>query len=226
MPDEPEMRDVKIAALLSVPMVGWNPHWGCVESALRPFGIPLRLGYGAYWHQTMQNLLEECCNDGLDWALTLDYDTMFTANDLNGLIGRFGRNPEMDALCALQCKRGEDDCPLASVGDSTSIEIGPGAVEVKTAHFGMTLFRLDALRQVPMPWLLGVPNENGSYKSTAAGRKDADIYFWHHFRAHGKRAFMDPHVPIGHLMAMVACYDEHLKVKYEHVTKWRREHRL
>ena len=95
-----EYADIKIVALTSIPMCGWNPHWGCVAEALRPFQIPIRLAYGAFWHQSMSNMLEDCIADGIDWVLTLDYDSMFSADQLNRLIERFGQSPHIDAMAA------------------------------------------------------------------------------------------------------------------------------
>lgn len=218
-----QYEDIKIAALISVPMCGWNPHYGAVCEALRPFQIPLRLGYGAYWHQTMSNLLEDCIDDGLDWVLTLDYDSMFDAIDLDRLIRRFGQNPHIDALAAMQCKRGTDAVPLLTTGERV-LEIArdnPEPIKVNTAHFGMTLFRLDALKQVPRPWFVGRPDENGSYRSL--GRIDPDIAFWHGWTQAGKTIYVDPACSIGHLQPLVAIFDDEMKVQHVHVTDWRKQ---
>lgn len=216
------IEDVKIVALLSCPMVGWNPHWGTVSEALKPFQIPIRLFYGAYWHQGMSNLMEDCLDDGVDWILTLDYDTMADLIDLDRLLGRFGQSPEIDALAALQCKRGTEDAPLMTMTGIEEIEITGQAVKADTAHFGMTLFRTEALRRMPMPWFDGRPDANGSYRSLK--RVDPDIAFWHNWKKAGNSLYVDPMVTIGHLQPMVAEYDDNFKVRYVHVTEWRARH--
>lgn len=216
-----EAQDIKIAAILSCPMVGWNPHYGSVSEALRQFGIPLRIGYGAYWHHTMSNLMEDCVNDELDWILTLDYDTLTDAIDLDRLIGTFGANSHMDALAALQCKRGTDESPLLSVPEVSEIEITGEPIKAFTAHFGMTLFRVEALKRFPMPWFPDKPDPKGSYKT--AQRTDADIAFWHGWRDAGNSLYVEPNVIIGHLQPMVAVFDEHMRVKHQHFVDWRKD---
>ncbi len=213
--------DLKIVALTSIPMCGWNPHWGQLCEALRPFQIPARLGYGAYWHQTISNMLEDCIDDGIDWAITFDYDSMMTGNQLNQLIRRFGQNPHIDALAALQCKRGKDDVPLLTVSGKSVIEIGREPFQVTTAHFGMTLLRLDSLKKVPMPWFVGSPDENGSYRTLR--RTDADIYFWHAWNKAGNSVYVDPQCRIGHLQPVVSVFDDQLKPKLMHLEDWRKE---
>ncbi len=220
MADLPEYADIKIVALMSVPRVGWNDSWGCINEALRPFKIPIRLSFGAYWHQLMSNMLEDCVDEGIDWILTLDYDSIFSAEQLDKLIGLFGARSDIDALSVLQCKRGIDEVPLLTTSGKSEVEIAGEPLKVDTAHFGMTLFRTEALRRMPKPWFVSVPDERGSYRSI--GRVDADIFFWHKWREVGNTAYVDPYNAIGHLQPMVAVYDEQLKPKHVHVTEWRK----
>lgn len=216
---EEEVQDIKIVALMSVPMCGWNSHWGCTAEALRPFQIPIRLGYGAYWHQSMSNLLEDCVKENLDWVLTLDYDSVFRAEDLDRLIGQFGQRPDIDALAALQCKRGNDEVPLMTAVGQTEIPVTGEPIKADTAHFGLTLIRVDALKRVPMPWLVSRPDEAGSYKTTR--RTDADIDFWQKWQAAGNTLYVDPMCSIGHLQPMVAEFDEGFNPRHVHVFDWR-----
>lgn len=217
---QPEAADIKICAVISVPMLGWNPTWGCIHEALRPFGIPIRLGYGAFWHQTMSNLLEDCIKDGLDWVLTLDYDSVFDSNDLTRLIRVFGQNAHIDALTAMEPKRGVDDAPLVTIRGSGEVDITDEPIKVSTAHFGMTLIRLSSLAKMPKPWFVSVPDPFGSYKTQA--RVDGDIFYWHQWEKCGNTVYVDPVCKVGHLQPMVAMYDRNYKVNYLHVTEWRK----
>jgi hypothetical protein len=228
MPEE-VYEDIKIVALTSVPMCGWNPHFGCVHEALRPFGIPLRHFYGAFWENGISNALEEAVANGVDWVLTLDYDTMFTPLQLDRLIGRFGQSPHMDALTALQCKRGTEEVPLMGGFTATKvidgmahIEINGQPIKVKTAHFGLTLLRMDSLKKVPKPWLLGLPDGDGSYSTMR--RTDPDIYFWQQWEKAGNTIYVDPSVSVGHLQPTVAEFDENFKPRHVHVTDWISKH--
>lgn len=219
-----EIQDLKIIALMSVPMCGWNPHWGTVAESLRPFGIQIRLAYGAFWHQSLSNLLEDCVDDGVDWAMTLDYDSMITARHVDRLIGHMGSRPEIDAIAALQCKRGTDEVPLMTAGGFSEIEVTDEPARVDTAHFGLTLIRLDALKRMSKPWFVSVPDANGSYRTLK--RTDADIYFWHKWKEAGNTAYVDLRCVIGHLQPMVSVFDENYNPKHIHVTEWREKYRL
>lgn len=213
-------QDIKLAAFMSVPQCGWNAHWGCSVEAVRPFRIPIRLAYGAYWHQGMSNLFEDAVAEGLDWLLTFDYDSIFTAEQLDRLIGVFGQRPDIDALAALQCKRGTDDCPLMTVAGAQDVPVTGEPIRADTAHFGLTLIRTDALKRVPMPWFQGVPDEKGSYKN--GKHTDADIYFWRQWQKAGNSVYIDPMSSIGHLQAMVSEFDETFNQRHVHVIDWRK----
>lgn len=225
--EEREKVPIRMAAVLSAPTVGWNPHWGCVQEAFHPWGIPIRLGSGAYWHQTMQTLLEEAVRDNLDWVLTLDYDSLFTKHHVQRLIDQMAVSPHIDALAALQVRRGSVECPLLNVGDNRSeVEFNGKPVKVRTAHFGMTMIRVEKLRDLPKPWFLPVPGTTGSYDDS---RIDADINFWLHWKEHGRTVYVDPDCRIGHLQPMVAEFAEEtaadgrpfLVPKHTHVHEWR-----
>lgn len=210
---------MKVVAVMSVPMCGWNPHWGCSTEAMRPFGIPIELGYGAFWHQSMQCLLEAAIVNGMDWVLTLDYDSMFTAKHLDRLIGQFGQNPQIDALAALQCKRGTEESPLMTRKGQTEVQVTGEPIQVDTAHFGLTLFRTEALKRMPKPWFVGIPAPDGSYGD---GRTDADIYFWHKWKEAGNTAFVDPLCSIGHIQPRVVYFDDQFQPEHCDVFQWRK----
>lgn len=220
------MADIKVAAVLSAPTVGWVPHFGCVTAAFTKRGIPLRVGSGAYWHQTIQTLLEQACSDGLDWVITLDYDSMFTADHVERLISVMADSPYIDALAALQVRRGSIECPLLNVGNGQSeVEFHGQPIKVKSAHFGLTFLRCDALRELPKPWFVGKPGPSGSYDNE---RIDADINFWLHWEANGKTCYVDPETRIGHLQPMVAEFHEEMQgdkpflvPRHVHVHEWR-----
>jgi len=193
---------IKIAAVTSIPRVGWNDAWGVMFDALRHFGIPLRRFTGVYWGQCMQRLFNDCVNDGLDWILTIDYDTMFTAEDLDRLMGWFGRTPEADAMAALQSRR-QHGTPLLTIKGATEKQVTDAPFEVTTAHFGLTLIRVDALKQIPKPWFWSKPDDNGEWGDD---RTDDDIWFWRQWGAAGKKVFVAPDVNVGHLEIMVTDF--------------------
>jgi hypothetical protein len=100
------------------------------------------------------------------------------------------------------------------------VETNGEAIKATTAHFGLTLLRVDALRTVPKPWFKAEPDASGEWGND---RLDDDIWFWHVWRKAGHTIYVDPEVRIGHLEVMVSEFDESMKVRRMHVDKWRTE---
>ena len=237
-------QDMKVAAFMSIPRLGWNTHWGCTFDALMAFKIPLRRATGAFWGQCLQNLFEHAVEDDLDWILTIDYDSVFTKTHLDQMLQTFAHNPEIHALAAMQARR-EGDTPLATVEGKTRIEMGHDPVQVTTAHFGLTLIRVECLRQMPQPWFMAIPNSSGGYDDEKRddavqdrlqelrrwanipddnhGRLDSDIWFWHLFRQHKFNVFMHPEVKIGHLEEKVLWFDENMETRSTYMRQFRAE---
>lgn len=218
-PSQP-MSQVKIKAVMSIPRVGWNDTWGCIYEALSPFGIPIERNTGVFWGQCMQRSFEKAIDDGVDWLLTIDYDSVFTAEHLDALIGDFGANSHIDALAALQCRRASP-FPLMTVGGADEVEIGNGPIKVTTAHFGLTLIRVDALAKVAKPWFKGEPDSTGGWGDE---RLDEDIWFWHQWRLAGNSIYVTPNARIGHLEVVVSEFDEQMQPRRVYVSDWRKSH--
>lgn len=217
---------LKIVSVMSVPMCGWNPHWGCHLAATRPFEFADEIvAFGCWWDHSISNSIEDVLDQGADWILTMDYDSMFTADHLSALMKRFGDNPHIDALAPIQPRRGDDPTPLMTRGSETSVSFGSEPIEADTAHFGLTLFRAESFAKMSKPWFLHEPDKNGSYRSKS--RTDPDIYFWRKWKDSGNTLFVDPLVSIGHLQPMVAEMvrddsDGFLKTQYIHFMEWRK----
>lgn len=209
---------VKITAVLSVPRLGFNDAWGCIVDALLPWKIPIRRWTGAYWGQCMQNMLEQCVEDDLDMILTLDYDTLFTAKHFDQLLGAMCRNPKIDAIAALQAHRGKDTPLMAKEGTKFATVTEGQPLQVDSAHFGMTLLRVPALRKTEKPWMMSQPDKLGSW---GAERMDADVWFWHQWKKAGNTLFIAPDVRVGHLATMVREFTREMKFQVITVSEWR-----
>ncbi len=214
-----ENATLKITAIMSVPRLGFNDNWGCIVDALRPFKIPVRRFTGVFWGQCMQAVLEDCLKDGLDWVLAVDYDSMFTSQHLDTLMGIFGANPDIDALAALQCRRA-GDTPLCAIKGQAQVAVDGSPIKVHTAHFGLTLLRVPELKDIEKPWFKGEPDKDGGWSDE--GRMDPDIWFWHQWRKAGKTVYTTPMVRIGHLSVMVGEFDENMKHRYVTTGDWYR----
>jgi len=210
------MQEIKVAAMMSRPRFGLNCFWDCASEALAPWGIPLRSFYGVFWGQFMQRGMEEALDEGIDWILCLDYDTMFTSKHLQKLIDSLGRDQSIDAIAALQVRRGRP-FPLA-VSQDGKVPITGGPVKVRTAHFGLTILRAEKLRKLKRPWFWSTPTPAGDW---GEGRLDDDIYFWANWGDNGNSLYVHTGCEVGHVEEMVAHYDNG-EVKHSYISDWRR----
>jgi SAM-dependent methyltransferase len=203
----------KIVACMSIPRLGFTSNMFCAMSAFVRHRIVLDTIEGAFWGQCLENCMERHLNDGTEFILTLDYDTVFTEDHIKRLVMAADLNPEIDAFAPLQCKR-EEEALLAMLegdGDKTVQDLNKPIVEAKTAHFGLTLIRVSALKKMAHPWFWGQPNSEGGWWDTAReqseeefkGRQDDDIYFWNHFKKSGNRLALIPDMGIGHAQLVV-----------------------
>jgi predicted SAM-dependent methyltransferase len=214
--DAPENLTIKIKGVMSVPRIGWNDAGSAIDAALRPFGIHCERFNGVFWGQCMQRAFENAVAEGVDWILALDYDSMPRAEHLDHMLGVMGSRPDIDALAPLQMRRGQD-YPLMTQAETTQIEITGDPIKVHTAHFGMTLIRVDALEKLPKPWFVSKPDDKGEWGDD---RQDDDIWFWHQWRLAGNTIYVDPEARIGHLELVVSEFDDDMQPQHTPIGDW------
>jgi SAM-dependent methyltransferase len=190
---------LKIAGAMSVPRLGFQDNFFCWFEALAPLGILPTKYDGCYWGQCLERVMTDQAAEGADYILTVDYDSVFTRDTVEDLIRLAVEEPGADAVAALEIRRGGDTI-LATIktADAGRLELAvlqQDLVPVASAHFGLTLFKVEALRRLPHPWFLGVPNQAGEW---GEGRTDEDTYFWRQWAEAGHTLFLAPHVVIGH----------------------------
>ena len=213
---------LRIEAAMSTPRLGFMENYFSCYRALLPFGIDIKIQMGAYWGQCLENAMEDIQAEGnIDAILTIDYDSVFTKEDVFSLMRLMMEHPEADAICALQAKRSSTTPLLTMLSeDGTPArqmswrEFEPAITKIHTGHFGLTLIRVSSLADVPHPWFVGVPNEEGRWRE---GRTDADIYFWKNWTEHGKTLYLANHVVAGHCELMVAWPDLSFQTMHQHV---------
>jgi hypothetical protein len=181
-----------------------------IQNAFARVGIPLKISGGVFYQQCMQQMFEESCNDGTEVVITCDMDSIFADKHIFWLLDNLLKHEHIDALAALQSRRGMANPLLsvetdAKVGDSIAINFEGEPLKVKTAHFGLTALRVDKLRDMPKPWFMCMPDENGSYGDK---RVEADIFFWKEWEKHGNTVYVDSSVSIGHMEEMVSGFDD------------------
>lgn len=224
-PEPRKSTTIKLRAYLTLPRYEAVASRSLIEQSLRQLKIELTTSQGVFWGQCMQRMFDKAVKDEIDWILSLDSDSLFTAEQLSQLMDILASNPHIDALAALQCRRGSP-YPLLTTGseiDGQGIEVGQAPIKVTTAHFGLTLIRVDALKEVPKPWFYAKPGADGNWGDE---RMDDDIWFWHQWRLAGKTLYVAPSVSIGHLEETVAAFDKDLNPIHMYVHQWREENGL
>ena len=213
----------EIACVLSVPRLGFMSNMQCLLTVAN-LGIQIRMQQGAFWGQCLTEAMLQFMEDPkYRYILTVDYDSIFTADDVLNLY-RIMASPagaEIDALTTVQVRR-ENDSVLLTMqdadgkprGEVTYEEMQQEAVRVRTAHFGLTLFRVDALLRLPHPWFLDVPDAEGKW---GPGKIDCDVSMWISWQATGNSLYLAPRVAIGHLEQVVSWPDRSLKTMHQKI---------
>lgn len=208
---------VNVRVICTGPRLGFTDHFACVINSIQALGLPYKFATGAFWHQGIDRLLDECIAEGVDVAVTLDYDTIWIPQQLDYMIHQFMLYPNIDALAPVQPKRETGEVLLNWLNGN------PGEVDcakpmpIASAHFGMTLFRVSSLKRMAKPWLTDIPAPNGGFGD---GRIDPDMAFWKRFREAGLNLALCPAVRVGHLEKRAASYDENMVLGYPSVSQW------
>lgn len=201
----------RVTAVMSMPRLCFSDNMACAITQLGPLGIQIKQGVGVWWEQCLTRMIETIIEDGYEFVLTLDYDTWFRSDHVIKLIQLMEKYTEADALVPVMQRREEDSMLIAVDGPANQREtlvpydnFKQPLMAIGTGHFGLTLFRVSALKKLKKPWFLPVP---GPDKSWNEGRQDPDIYFWNQFKQQGLRAYQANEVKVGHMQIMCTFPD-------------------
>jgi len=188
-----------------------------IEAALRSLGIPFTVSGGVYYGQCMQKMLESAIEQGVEYAITVDGDSVFTPGQLQRLLGiAVQESHKIDAIAAMQVRRGAKTM-LGTISGRLSAEWDGYPLKVDTAHFGLTIIDLAKLADTPKPWFFCQPDVQGQWGD---GRIDSDVWFWKQWVKAGNTIYIDPGTRIGHVEEMVVMHDESLQVKHVYPADW------
>ena len=197
--------EVRVAALMSTPRLGFTDNFFCVSAALAPHKIAPIKYTGAFWGQCVQRCMESVVDDH-DVILTVDYDSIFTAQTVEALLALL-MHSGYDALAPLQTKRESNAVMFAPPGvdesKTTTVEddwFDKAVRPAGTAHFGCTMIRTEAIKKMPKPWFSSKANDKGEW---TGGHTDEDIHFWREFTKAGNRLGIATNVSIGHAELMI-----------------------
>ena len=187
-----------------------------IEKQCKTLGIPLTISGGVYYGQCMQKMFESLIDTDCDYVVTIDSDSIFTAEQLNRLIAIASQEQQIDAICGLQVRRGKAQI-LATNEGQTEAKWEGYPIKVTTAHFGLTVISMDGLRRTEKPWFVSTPDANGQWND---GKIDDDIHFWYQWKKAGNSIYVDPGTRIGHLEEMIAICDEAMQVTHMYPADW------
>lgn len=191
-----------------------------IEKALRSVGVPLTISGGVYYGQCMETMLEQLVDLGnVDYAITVDFDSIFEARDVSRLLSLMAQEPQIDAIAAVQPKRGFGTI-MATNGETESLVYTGKPIKVRSAHFGLTVLDLDKLQHVPKPWFCAKPDEYGGWGES---RTDADVSFWRSWEGAGNSLYIDPGTRLGHLEEMISMFDENMQLVHLYPKEWESE---
>jgi len=217
---------IRLHCAMSVPRLGWQDHMFCWPRGLIPYGIsPVRLE-GAFWGQCLERVCTDMVEADTDpsapplWILTLDYDSIFEADAVPRLL-TYAVASGYDFVAAVQMKRRTDEPLFTMKADDGSrvAEVNRdtlvyhNVIQANTAHFGLTMLRADALKQMPHPWFIGKPNEAGRWDE---GRVDDDIAFWLTAQKTGLKIGVCPRVVLGHAEVWIKWPDQNMRASLQH----------
>jgi len=204
--DKQRIVNRRVSAVMSMPRLTFADTMNCVMTELLVRGIPVHKGTGVFWSQVLTRMIEEQVEKGVDYIITVDYDSWFKYSHVQRLLSLMENYPEADCVFPMQMKR-DGDCPLMGLADENGEFLKQISIEdfqkdilpIRTGHFGLTIFRASAFEKLKKPWFVGVPGPDGGW---GKGRLDDDIYFWNNWTDCGLKGFIAPTVNIGHLQML------------------------
>jgi hypothetical protein len=222
----PREKDVlRIFAMMSCPRLGWTDTWSCITQIFQPLGIGVATHTGVFWGQALTLLFEQAVDLELDYAITLDYDSVFTAEDVKTLIGLMELNPDVDAIVPVQVRREvnlsmfgvRDNEGKIRAGDPSLLDLSKPLSKITCGHFGLTILRVSSLAKLPKPWFNAVPNVNGEWRD---GQIDEDVWFWLNAEESGWEVRLANHVRVGHIQNLVSWPDKNFIPRFQYFQDW------
>lgn len=223
-----------VHAVMSQPRLTFSANATCLVTLVHQLGIGYTASSGAFWGQCLERVMLSVIEspNPPKYLLTVDFDTVFQPDDVKKLY-RLAEKHNLDAICPVQIKR-EANHPLVCVirdGKPVSITAEDAAkdlLEVTSAHFGLTLIRVESLRKLKHPWFLGHPDGEGRWGEARTGpdgeyikgRTDDDIHFWQEWAKAGNKIHQGNKVKVGHLQQVITWPDRQWCARHQYINDY------
>jgi hypothetical protein len=196
--------EIKVVGVMTLPRYCLTLTRNHIDRAFNALGVSIRIKQGVFYGQCMQDLLLNCIDDDVDYAVTIDFDSLFGSKHVKRLLEVCVANPHIDALASLQARRSMP-YPLFTCYGQEAVQFEGAPLKVSTAHFGLTAIKIDSLKKCELPLFHGQPGPDGNYDEH---RIDDDIWFWKQWAKAGNSVYVDSGCSIGHAEEMIAYYDK------------------
>lgn len=190
---------VTVGAIMTMPRLAHTDNMMCVALSFTARKIPLAVNKGVFWHKGLTQLLEQQIEHGVDYAITIDYDSYFFPRNVDYLLELACKYDDAAAVFPVQIKRDTDEILCSLDNRRSEVAATEFAGEVTAAHvghFGLTVINLRKLSELPKPWFLAVPDADGGW---GKGSTDFDVYFWRKLAEHGHTVYQANRCLIGHI---------------------------
>lgn len=212
-----------VHAVLATPRFGPVMHFKCILDSFTRLRLRCNIIQGCFWYMQLCECMEEAIVAGAEYVLTLDYDSIFTIDDVMELYHLLQVYPEADAVCALQSKRGDDTVLIGMSEEerliANNMTFARNLTQVVTGHFGCTMFRANKLNQLPRPWMVAKPSSDGSW-AKGSGCIHPDIQFWHDWSAANKTLYVANKVVIGHMEEKITWPSQNFMPMYQSLEEY------
>jgi len=213
-----------VMAVMSLPRLAFTDNMFTIMQSLPPLGVPIMKSSGVFYGQCMQGMLEDAVAANAKYVLTIDYDSVFTRQNVIDLYDLMESHPGIDALVPVQMRRESDHALFTVTDDGGQIkgfvpleDLGKDVMKINSGHFGLTLIRCDSLKKMAKPWLWSQPDKNGRWEDD---KQDDDVYFWRKWKDSGMSVFLAPKVVLGHIQQFVTWPSKTLTPIHQSVSQW------
>ena len=202
----------RVTAVMSIPRLSFTANMSCASKVFTALQIEANFAEGVFWDQCLTRVIEQAIGTGVEYILTLDYDTWFEKEHVMRLLQLMAEHPEADAIVPIQNMRdhshamfGRVDSEGKPVTMHASADFEADVLKIATGHFGLSIFRATSLQKAEKPWFLAKPGPDGGW---GEGRQDSDIAFWNKWTKQGFVTYLANDVFIGHLQLVCTFADK------------------